>query len=417
MEKAVATDFGNRAGPAHLGKKALRIAYVTETYPPEVNGVANTAVRFVEGLRARGHAIQLVRPRQDRGDHAHNTTGYREILMPGMPIPRYPDLRMGLPSTGELQRLWNMERPHLVHIVTEGPLGWSALRAALKLKLPVSSDFRTNFHAYSRHYGIGWLQKPIAAYLRGFHNRTGLTLVPTEAMRADLTRRGFRNLRVVARGVDTQLFDPTRRSLTLRAHWGAGPDDPVVLHVGRLAPEKNLEPVITAFEQARTVHSRAKLVFVGDGPARDSLRARCPDAVFAGTRIGVDLAEHYASGDVFLFSSLTETFGNVTVEALASGLAVVAYDYAAAREHIVHGHNGMLARYDDSAEFARHAISLLQNPARRREIGQRAHLCAETLAWTNVVEEFETMLQAVAESPPAPAGLSIAGLFPGAAQS
>ena len=164
----------------------------------------------------------------------------------------------------------------MVHIVTEGPLGWSALQAALKLKLPVSSDFRTNFHAYSRHYGVGWLQRPIAAYLRKFHNRTQLTMVPTEALRRDLATRGFRNLRVVARGVDTALFTPARRSDSLRAGWGAAPDDPVILHVGRLAPEKNLEPVVNAFEQIRRSEPRAKLVFVGDGPARAGLQRAAP---------------------------------------------------------------------------------------------------------------------------------------------
>ncbi|MCX7202544.1 MAG: glycosyltransferase, partial [Burkholderiales bacterium] len=146
-------------------KKSLRVAFVTETYPPEVNGVANTAARFVEGLRARNHEIQLVRPRQGSADLAGEAARFQEVLMRGLPITRYPSLKMGLPAKQALVSLWSRHRPDVVHIVTEGPLGWSALQAAHKLKLPVSSDFRTNFHAYSRHYGIGWLQKPIAAYL------------------------------------------------------------------------------------------------------------------------------------------------------------------------------------------------------------------------------------------------------------
>jgi glycosyltransferase involved in cell wall biosynthesis len=388
-------------------KKALRVAFVSETYPPEVNGVANTALRFVEGLRARNHEIQLVRPRQNRADQAGGAAGLQEVLMRGLPIPRYPSLKMGLPAKQALISMWSRHRPGVVHIVTEGPLGWSALQAALKLKLPVSSDFRTNFHAYSRHYGIGWLQKPIAAYLRKFHNRALLTMVPTEAMRRDLAAIGFRNLRVVARGVDTQLFSPTRRSESLRARWGVAPPEPVILHVGRLAPEKNLEPVAAAFEQIRRIVPGAKLVFVGDGPARDSLRVRCPDAIYAGMRTGEDLATHYASGDVFLFPSLTETFGNVTVEAMASGLAVVAYDYAAAAEHIVHGRNGLLARYDDDAEFVRQAAALAADHPRIREFGEHARHTAEKLAWGRVVEQFETLLLAVAgaQSEPLNAGL------------
>jgi len=376
--------------------KALRIAFVTETYPPEVNGVANTAVHFVEGLRARNHEIQLVRPRQSRASQPGDAAGFREVLMRGLPIPRYPDLRMGLPAKRALVRMWSLHRPDIVHIVTEGPLGWSALQAALKLKLPVSSDFRTNFHAYSRHYGIGWLRNPIAAYLRKFHNRTLMTMVPTESLRKQLAATGFRNLRVVARGVDTELFTPARRSEALRASWGIAPHETVILHVGRLAPEKNLGPVIAAYEQILREVLRAKLVFVGDGPARDSLRQRCPDAIYAGMRTGDDLAAHYASGDMFLFPSLTETFGNVTVEAMASGLAVVAYDYAAAAEHIVSGDNGLLARYDDAEGFVRQAKALAADRASIRGFGARARQTAEKLAWVRVVGQFETLLLAVA---------------------
>ena len=187
-------------------RKSLRIAVVTETYPPEVNGVAMTVAHFIEGLRKRNHEVQLVRPRQDSSDCAGNHERFHEVLMRGLPIPRYPSLKMGLPAKKSLVQLWTMHRPDLVHIVTEGPLGWSALQAALKLKLPMTSDFRTNFHAYSRHYGIGWLKKPIAAYLRKFHNRCLLTMVPTEAMRSDLAAIGFRNLRVVARGGEVELI-------------------------------------------------------------------------------------------------------------------------------------------------------------------------------------------------------------------
>jgi glycosyltransferase involved in cell wall biosynthesis len=385
-------------------KKALRVAFVTETYPPEVNGVANTAARFVDGMRALNHEIQLVRPRQHRADQACGEAGLQEVLMRGFPIPRYPGLQMGLPAKQTLVGMWSRYRPDIVHIVTEGPLGWSALQAAHKLRLPVSSDFRTNFHAYSRHYGIGWLQKPIAAYLRKFHNRTLLTLVPTDAMRRDLATRGFRNLRVVARGVDTRRFNPSRRSDSMRASWGAGPQDPVVIHVGRLAPEKNLDPVVASFEQIRRAEPRAKLVFVGDGPSRENLRARCPDAIYAGMRTGEDLATHYASGDVFLFPSLTETFGNVTVEAMASGLAIVAYDYAAAAEYISHGRNGLLAGYDDPVEFVRLAAALFEDRSRIREFGMRARQSAEKLAWSRVVEQFEMLLLATVDAQSGPYG-------------
>ena len=172
-----------------VSRKTLRIAVVTETYPPEINGVAMSIARFVEGLQKRDHEIQLIRPRQNSVDDQEGEASPGELLTRGMPIPRYPNLRMGLPVTGVLLRQWTRSRPDIVHIVTEGPLGWSALRAALKLKIPVTSDFRTNFHAYSHHYGIGWLSRPIAAYLRKFHNRTRMTMVPTESSRRSIISR------------------------------------------------------------------------------------------------------------------------------------------------------------------------------------------------------------------------------------
>jgi len=389
-------------------RRSLRIAVVTETYPPEVNGVSLTIARFVEGLRARDHQIQLVRPRQARGEQAGSSDGFQEVLTRGVAIPRYPDLRMGLPAKRALEELWTLRRPDVVHVVTEGPLGWSALRAALKLRIPVVSDFRTNFHAYSGHYGIGWLRKPILGYLRKFHNRTLCTMVPTEAMRAELAVTGFRRLRVVARGVDTALFDPARRSDALRASWGAGPGVPVLLHVGRLAPEKNLGTLLAAYAAVRARVPGARLVLVGDGPERHDIKARCPEAMFAGMRRGEDLAAHYASGDVFLFPSLTETYGNVTVEALASGLAVVAYDYAAAAARIRHGSNGLLVPLGDGEAFCVQAAALAGAPARVRELGVAARRDALVHDWERVVGQLEAVLEAAASAGDLlrPAGLS-----------
>ena len=383
----------------HGARRSMRVAEVTETYPPEVNGVALTIARFVEGLRRRGHDIQLVRPRQDRADRAGAGGGYHEVLTRGMSIPRYPSLKLGLPAKRALERLWSYRRPDVVHIVTEGPLGWSALRAADKLKIPAVSDFRTNFHAYSRHYGIGWLGKPILAYLRKFHNRTLCTMVPTEPLRAELAALGFRGLRVVSRGVDTALFNPSRRSEALRAAWGAAPLDPVLLHVGRIAPEKNLDALLAAYAAARSHAPRTRLVLVGDGPARGELQARCPEAVFAGTQRGEYLAAHYASGDVFLFPSLTETYGNVTAEAMASGLAVIAYDYAAAAALIRHGHSGLLAKFDDTPTFAALAAGLVADPAAIAAMGAQARQTAAAHDWTRVVRELESVLEIAAASP------------------
>jgi glycosyltransferase involved in cell wall biosynthesis len=373
-------------------RRSLRVAVVTETYPPEVNGVANTIREVVEGLQRRNHDIQLIRPRRNDGDAAGSGARFHEVLMRGVPIPRYSNLRMGVPSKRALVRLWSVRRPDVVHIATEGPLGWSALQAAMHLKLPMSSDFRTNFHAYSKHYGIGWLRKPIVAYLRKFHNRTHRTMVPTEALRRELEASGFRNLNVVGRGVDTHQFHPKHRSAELRARWGVAPNDLVVICVGRLAPEKNLDLLGAAFDRIRGSQPGARLVLVGDGPMRDELKSLRPGTVLAGQRTGNDLATHYASADLFLFPSLTETFGNVTVEALASGLPLVAFNYAAAAQLVRDDDNGCLVPLGDEAAFIDVAARLAADAPRRRWMGERACRSAAAAGWDGVVARFEAEL-------------------------
>jgi glycosyltransferase involved in cell wall biosynthesis len=372
--------------------KALHVAMVTETYPPEVNGVARTIGLVAEGLRARGHRVQLVRPRQN----GHDQAGAGELLARGLSIPRYPQLKMGLPAGAALARGWSLDRPDVVHIATEGPLGWSALAAARKLEIPVATDFHTNFQTYSRHYGFAWLARPVMAYLRAFHNRAGCTMVPTAEMADQLAAAGYRGLRVVGRGVDPAVFSPQRRSRELRARWGADDATPVALCVSRFAPEKNLPLVIRAFEEMRRVQPATRLVLVGDGPMAEALRRRNIGYVIAGRLVNGELSAHYASGDVFLFPSTSETFGNVTLEAMASGLGIVAYCYAAARQHLEHGRSALLAPFDDVEAFLALARRMAREPHLPRELGAAARAAAERLTWERVVDDFESVLADVA---------------------
>lgn len=377
---------------------ALNIALVAETYLPEVNGVAITIGHVVKGLRQRGHRIHLIRPRQHKQDSAKEEAGFRETLVAGMAIPGYPGLRTGFPAKNMLIRLWKDQRPDIVHIATEGPLGWSALSAARNLDIPVSTDFHTNFHSYTRHYGFGVLRKPVAAYLRNFHNKAGCTLVPTASLQQQLEQEGYRNVSVVSRGVDAELFHPAKRDIGLRASWGADEATPVVMLVSRLAPEKNLGLAIRAFDQMRAADPRARLVMVGDGPSRAALQKKHPHVIFAGMQTGEYLARHYASGDIFLNPSLTETYGNVTIEAMASGLATVAYDYAAAHQHIRHEVNGLLAPFGDTEAFAVQARGLTGDMARVRRIGIAARQSAELLAWEQIISQMETVLVNIAQA-------------------
>jgi len=367
---------------------SVKVAIVTETYPPEVNGVASTIARFIQGLAEMGHDITLIRPRQGLKDKPKNESHFKEILTLGVPIPGYSSLRMGLPQKNMLLKQWTSDRPSLVHIVTEGPLGWSALEAAKKLNIPICSDFRTNFDAYSAHYGISFLKNPIQRYLRYFHNNCNFTMVPTQELKNQLLSNGFERLKVLARGVDTELFNPSKRSQDLRNYWGVKDHEKVVLCVGRLASEKNLQVTVETFKAMLQVNPNLKMVWVGDGPEKESLRLSCPNSIFAGVQRGEALASHYASGDIFLFSSLSETFGNVTIEAMASGLAVLAYDYAAAQQFIDHGSNGFLASPNEVNSFISAGLALIKDDIDIESLRACARQTTLEISWGQVTQKL-----------------------------
>lgn len=384
------------------------VCVVTDTWAPEVNGVALTLGRLVDGLRARGHVVSLVCPRGRGRRTGEEGRDPALTLVPGLPVPGYRGLRFGLPAHARLRERWARCAPDVVYVATEGPLGWSAVRTARALGLPVLGGFHTNFHGYARHYRIGWLEHGIARYLRRFHNRTDGTLVPTADLRDRLRTVGFENVSVLGRGVDGRLFNPARRSAALRARWGASEGDVVALYVGRLAPEKNVDLAVTAYRSMRQAAGSVRGVVVGDGPSRAALEAQHPDLLFCGELTGDTLAEHYASADVFLFPSETETFGNVTLEAMASGLAVVAYDYAAARVHVTSGWTGLLAQHGDAVAFVEAATALARSPERLARIRARVREAVTHLHWDHVVARFEACL-AEAWRVPIEAGASRSG--------
>ncbi len=365
-----------------------------------------TLGHLVQGLAGRGHRLTIIRPRQRHESPRFSVTQRltcRQVRLPGIPLPGYPQLRLGLPAGRRLRQLWSLIRPDLVHVATEGPLGHSAIRTARQLGIPVTSSFHTNFDQYTRDYRIGWLKPVVASWLRHVHNRTRRTFVPTRDLLARLGGEGYTNLRLLSRGVDTELFTPTRRDESLRASWGAAPGDPVVLHVGRMAAEKNYALLFRAFDAFKAVEPRARLVLVGDGPLLSAYQRQRPDAVFTGFYTGVNLARHYASGDIYLQASVTETYGNVAAEALASGLAFAGYDYAAAHELVRSGETGLLSPLDDEPAFLAAAARLAAEPALVACLRANAARTVLARSWDSVVTQFEADLaEAAAEISPRP---------------
>ncbi|MBW4935744.1 glycosyltransferase family 4 protein [Marinobacter sp. F4206] len=378
-------------------RRQQHITIVSETFPPEINGVANTLRHLCQGLMQRGHRVTVIRPRQ-RHENKGTVAGAglalfsHEHVVAGLPLPGYADLRFGLTRSGHLRSLWQKDRPDAVYVATQGPLGVAAVSAARCLGLAVSSGFHTNFHSYSRYYGVGVLEHLLCAYGRWFHNRTAITLVPTRKMEQTTATMGIKPTGLWSRGVDCGRFSPYKRDDALRSQWGLKAKDRAVLYVGRLAPEKNLRMAVACYERIRGLHPQTRFILVGDGPLRRHLAERHPDYIFCGTRRGEDLARHYASGDLFLFPSKTDTFGNVVLEAMASGLAVVAYDDGAASEHLRHEENGMKAALPRDEDFVDGALRLADQPTLLNRIRAQARLDALEMNWNSQIEQFEQLV-------------------------
>ncbi len=362
----------------------MKITFVTDTYAPQPNGVATTLHRLVIGLRELGHSVDIIRPAvlgcTDEG-----------LEVPSIALPNYPEVRVGLPMRLRLQTRWFKNRPDVIYVATETPLGASAISAARALNIPVASGFHTNFQQYMAHYQLPLLERATISYLRHLHNRSSSTFVPSRDVIDQLNGQGFKNLELLPKGVDTQLFSPRKRDSLARSEWGATNSSIVGLYVGRIAPEKNLPLLVRTFTELRRRFPDFVGVFVGNGPKLEVMKHDHPEFIYAGVQRGEDLAKSYASADLFVFPSLTETFGNVTLEAMASGLAVLAFDYAAARQHIRDGENGYKVPFGDEDAFVAKALALVSAP-NLDQVRVEARASARKVRWKKVVRRFQQNL-------------------------
>lgn len=372
---------------------------MTETFAPEVNGVANTLSHLVNGMLNQGIEVLVIRPKQDQQDLDSRNEQLSTVTLSGLPIPGYDQLKFGLPNKKKLAQSLLDFRPQAIYIATEGPMGYTANRVAKQLNIPVLSGFHTNFHQYIEHYHLGWLEKLAYRYLRHFHNHTSGTLVPTNKQKAELEGHGFERVQVLSRGVDSTTFSPSKRCQQLRQQWGLKEDDIALIYVGRIASEKNINLALSAYQELKESEPRLKFILVGDGPLLNTIRHKHRDIICCGMQTGNDLARHYASGDIFLFPSKTDTFGNVVTEAMASGLAVVSFDYAAAGEHIRHEHNGMVCDLDKDQHYCDQIATLLDRPHLLKHIKQNAHNHALSISWQAIVEQFIATMGELEQAP------------------
>ena len=360
---------------------ALRIALVSETWFPQVNGVSRSLEKLVESFVGCGDTVRLFIPRYP---DSHLQDGVSAIGFRAVPLPFYPEVRLPVVTPATVARELASFRPDVVHIATEGPLGWAALRASRRLGLPVVSSYHTNFAHYLRLYGAGWLEGTAWRYLRGFHNATAATFCPTPSICDQLREKGFERVEIWSRGVNCGHFHPGKRDGELRRQLGL-PENAVVLACcGRLAAEKNLETLLAAFSRLPTTLP-VNLLLIGDGPLRPKLEAVAgPRVIFTGYRRGEELASIYASADLFVFPSLSDTFGNVLLEAMASGLPAVAFDVPGPRDVVRHGETGLLVGNVEAEDLAAALAALIADPARLAGMSANARRYAAGQDWETI---------------------------------
>ncbi len=348
----------------------MRIGIVSDTYLPQVNGVTTVVRRIVTLLRAQGHEVAVVAPRYP--DFV-TPAAERELRIASLPCPVYPEIRLSLPSFQRIAEFLDELQPELLHVHTEGTLGAAGRRYALERQLPLVTSFHTNFPQYSHDYGVGFLAPAVWRWLERFHAPAALTLTPGEGVRDELVRRGITQAVVWGRGVDTQLFHPGRRDSGWRRWLAGGDDTAIVLHVGRLAREKNLDILIEAWHLAYSMlGSRATFVVAGEGPLARPITAELPFVRTLGFLPRQHLATLYASADVCVFPSRTETCGLVALEAMSSGAGVIAADAGGFRESIRHGVTGLLVPPDDVPTYVDAISELALDAAGRFMLGAAA---------------------------------------------
>jgi UDP-2,3-diacylglucosamine pyrophosphatase LpxH/glycosyltransferase involved in cell wall biosynthesis len=366
----------------------MRIDIITDTFAPDINGVAMTLGRLSSGLIRSGHLVTVI----CSGEKSTSSTSIGAIALPG-----YKEVRIGLPGPFKLRKRWLKKRPDVIYVATESPMGVSAVSVAGALGIPVTTGFHTNFHQYMEQYKLKALQPAAMSYLRHIHSRANATMAPSMEVIEMLKKEGIEHTHLLGRGVDTQLFTPSRRDPALRAAWDAAPEAPVFLVVGRVAAEKNIPLVMRSFTALREANPAARFVVVGDGPLRENWQTVQPWVSFAGVQRGEDLARHYASADVLLFPSETETFGNVVLEGMASGLIVMAYGYAAAAQYMEHRRNGLVIEKGDEAAWLQQCAELADLTG-FAPLRQAALEAVQPLSWDHVVERFESILAASART-------------------
>ncbi|MEE1619167.1 glycosyltransferase family 4 protein [Brachybacterium sp. J153] len=363
----------------------MRILVVAESFLPHMNGVTNSVLRVVDHFAAAGDDLSIIAPQWPRADKFLRTACGRKIRVrriASAPLPGYAEVRIATTSAGTLRRRIEDFQPDVVHLASPTILGGRAVVAAQKVGVPTVAVYQTDIPGYTARYGMPFLEAASWQLLKDVHNRATLNLAPSTATRDQLVAHGIERVSLWRRGVDTSLFSPSLRSEKLRAKY-ADADEKLVVYVGRLAPEKQVEDL-------RVIHDMpgVRLLIVGDGPEKDALRRAMPRARFAGFRSGTDLATHLASADLFIHPGELETFGQTIQEAMASGLPVIAPRRGGPVDLVTPSRTGWLYTPGMLDEMREHAGDLLFDDAKRRAFGEAALDSVRKRTWPVLAEQL-----------------------------
>lgn len=365
----------------------MKIAIFSDTFSPQINGVTKNLDKLIEYLTMKEIDYMVFAP---------ETPGEKEVVyekniqrLLSLPFVLYPELRISLPNYIKIRNQLKDFNPDIIHLVTPFNIGLSGFKYARRNNIPFVSSYHTNFDQYLDYYNLQLLEKPVWSYLRWFHNQSFINFCPSQSTMEDLKEKGFINLDVWKRGIDTNQFSPDYRDEDLRRKYNLN-DKIVLLYVGRVAPEKNLKLLINSIKILNNkYHDKIALLITGDGPSTKEIKKTSPDnVVFTGFQIGEDLLKIYASADIFTFPSVTETYGNVIIEAMSAGLPVLAILAGGVKENLINNYNGLACRDNDLNEFTDKLERLIINKNIRKELGHNARQYALSLSWDEIFNKL-----------------------------
>lgn len=365
----------------------MKIAIFTDTFSPQINGVTKNLDRLIEYFNTKNIKFRVFAP--NVGNTCESKYEENIIRINGVNLLFYPELKFSIPNYFRLKDTLNNFKPDIIHLVTPFNIGLAGLYYAKHYDIPFVVSYHTNFDQYLKYYNIKFLESVVWKYLRWFHNQSFCNFCPSRDTLEQLRRKGFKNLDIWGRGIDTDHFSPVHRDPVFRKNHNLE-DKIIFLYVGRLAREKNIELLIESFKILnKKYQNKISLVITGDGPKLKTLRQIAPEnVIFTGYKTGRELSKVYASADVFAFSSVTETYGNVIIEAMSSGLPVVAIMAGGIMENLIDGYNGIACNRNDINAFAEKLEKMIINPKFRNSLANNARKHALEQTWDEVFESL-----------------------------